>query len=549
VFEHQSYAEIFNGTPSPVLHFWSLAIEEQFYVVFPLLAALLLWVGRGRRRVFGAALAALTVASVVTATMLSGTSASDVTRVYYGTDTRAAELLVGALLAVVLIGRRRPARGPARVTLGIAGSVAGIAMLFLWSQADRGDLWLYRGGLALHAVVVAAVLAEALLPGPLSSVLSVPPLRFLGRISYGVYLYHWPVFLWLSPERLPDLTAAQVVLLRTLVTLGLAIVSFHVLERPVRMARRSYRWWPRVVAPVAVIAIIGGAAAVNSPVPETAKLTFAPIAKGAPPHVDGARANAPGAAVGAPAAAAVSRRRAAARRPTTSTVPRLHRELESARPIRVMVVGDSVGQTLGRGFELWGIHTGRAQVWNDAHYYCSLARFAPRVYGVGEDNNAEICDSWGERWPQQLQQFDPDVVVVVYTLWEMVARKPPGAPGYLAPGDKTFDAWQLDEYTTAADVLSARGAKVVWLTLPCTEGDQPEHTKMKRYLSEHQIGGVAKRRPDAVRVLDLNREVCPAGQFSMSYAGIESARPDGAHFSDEGAEAVADWVMKQVLAT
>jgi len=110
-------------------------------------------------------------------------------------------------------------------------------------------------------------------------------------------------------------------------------------------------------------------------------------------------------------------------------------------------------------------------------------------------------------------------VIVLYTLWEMVARKPPGAADYLAPGDKTFDAWQLDEYTTAADVLSAQGAKVLWLTLPCTQGDQPEHTKMKRYLSEHQIGGV------------------------------ESARPDGTHFSDAGAEAVADWVMKQVLAT
>jgi lysophospholipase L1-like esterase len=97
-------------------------------------------------------------------------------------------------------------------------------------------------------------------------------------------------------------------------------------------------------------------------------------------------------------------------------------------------------------------------------------------------------------------------------------------------------------------VLSARGAKVVWLTLPCGQTDQPEHTASKQYLNGHQIGGVAKRRPNTVRVVDLNLEVCPGGQFSMSYGGVEQARPDGAHFSDAGAEAVADWLMKQVLA-
>jgi peptidoglycan/LPS O-acetylase OafA/YrhL len=558
VLEQQSYAEIFNGTPSPVLHFWSLAIEEQFYLVFPLLAAGLLRAGRGRLRALGTTLAALTVGSVAL-TVALGADTANLARAYYGTFTRAAELLVGALLAVVLITRRRPASGRARTSLRAVSGASFVAMLFLWSNARTTDGWLYDGGLALHALLVAAVLAEVLLPGPLATVLGTTPLRWVGRISYGVYLYHWPVFLWISPERFHSLSEAQIFLLRVALTLGFATVSFHLLERPVRLARRAHRWWPRYVAPIALAAIVVGAIVVK-PSADAPQITFAPVAEGAPPQLGGGRAVAPGAPVSRITAPLASRRpddadrtaaggardaRQAAKRAQRAK-PLMHRKLETARPLRVLVVGDSVGQTFGRGLELWGMQTGRAQVWNEAKYYCSLGRFAPRAYGL-VDNSSQGCDNWGERWPRALEQFDPDVAIVLFTFWEMVARKPPGVDDYVSPGDEELDEWQLGEYTTAVDTLAARGAKVLWMTIPCTQQQTPDQRDLVDHLNEVQIPRLAQRRPNEVRVVDLHGELCPDDEFRMAYGDVPMARPDGAHFSDEGAQAAGDWLMRQVL--
>ncbi|MCU1426843.1 MAG: hypothetical protein JWL83_843 [Actinomycetia bacterium] len=552
IFHHQSYAEIFNGKPSPVLHFWSLAIEEQFYVVFPLLATLLLWLGRGRARLFGIVLGALVVGSVVLSHLLMINN--DVQRVYYGTDTRAPELLIGALLAIVLVGRRRPATGAARVALKIVGSTSFLVVLYLWATARESNHWLYEGGFALHALLVAAVLAESLLPGPLSALLSVQPLRWLGRISYGVYLYHWPIYLWLSPARVPSLSRSELFVLRVAVTLAVATASFYLVERPVRLSQTLPRWWPRVVAPIAVCALLIGVVTVPQPAP-TAKIVFKPVGGGPPPQLGGAKANAPGAPVGNSSLTAPIASHGGSTAPNARPKgPTYIRPLESDRPIRILVVGDSVGQTLGRGFELWGMHTGRAQVWNDAHYYCSLGRYAPRISGIGmEGPQATVCDSWAERWPKELQQFNPDVTIVLYTIWESVMRKPPGSDTYLNPGDPRYDSWQLSEYNKAADTLSARGGKVVWLTVPCIRPNGPfdaadaKGTDLIRYENAHQIGALRRTRPKSVHIVDLFGELCPGGQFNVAFHNVAQARPDGAHFSDAGAEAVAGWLMDKIL--
>src|SRR5262245_51483447 len=142
----QSYGELFRA-PSPVLHFWSLAIEEQFYVVFPLVVAGTLWLVRRRselrrRQVLGALLIVGIAASVIASRVLYAHDGS--TRAYYGTDTRAAELLVGALLAVIVAGRITPGRAVSRRPR-VAANVAGVAALGLmpwrWATVPQSPDW------------------------------------------------------------------------------------------------------------------------------------------------------------------------------------------------------------------------------------------------------------------------------------------------------------------------------------------------------------------------------------------------------------------------
>ena len=168
-----SYAALFND-PSPVQHFWSLAIEEQFYLVFPPLAVLVTMVaGRGAiegrglriRRVLAVTAGALAIGSFA---MQLGTGTVD--RVYYGTDTRAFEIVAGVLLACWLVGKPLP-RLAARVA-AVVGVVALPCMLLLWSQLDFTTAWLYKGGFAGIAVLNVVVIMAAIASGPVRALCS-----------------------------------------------------------------------------------------------------------------------------------------------------------------------------------------------------------------------------------------------------------------------------------------------------------------------------------------------------------------------------------------
>ena len=166
----------------------------------------------------------------------------DPSRVYYGTDTRAQSLLVGAVLAMLLLrvgAIRGRIAGPALQTAGLA-CAAGLG--FLWSTTSEDSALLYRGGLLFIAVTVAVVIAAAVQPkaGLLGRALSLPPLRALGLISYGVYLWHWPVYLVLTPGR-TGWDGYGLFAVRVLATLAIATLSYRLLEMPVR--RGAFRGW------------------------------------------------------------------------------------------------------------------------------------------------------------------------------------------------------------------------------------------------------------------------------------------------------------------
>jgi peptidoglycan/LPS O-acetylase OafA/YrhL len=525
----QSYARLF-ASPSPVLHFWSLAIEEQFYLVFPLLVALVAWGTRARRRYLGAVLVAGIVASVIAGRVLYGTSGS--TRVYYGTDTRAAELLIGALLAVILTGRvipNRPASARARTFATVGGLGALALMVWWWATVEQSAPWLYHGGLALHACCAAIVIAAARVDGPFARVLSWRPLAGLGLISYGVYLFHWPVFLWLTADR-TGLAPVLLLALRLLVTLTIAIASFVFVEQPILRGGRLRGAYPKVVIPATAIALVTAVVLMTSSLPAPT-IVLEPLSAqpSALRTIRVKRARRTTIRLPALAASAVS----------------LHRSYSERRPLRIMVVGDSVGLSFGRGLELWAAETGDAIVRNDAIRSCSLGRHLRVRLPFGQEVPVpKGCSDWDTKWPETISSFDPDVVVVLYTIWEIEWRQlPDGHWG--KPGDPEFDRWQLSEYQTATDILSARGAQVLWLNTAC-EGTPIEPHDLFWFHNQRTLPRLAASR-SAAHIVDMNHLLCPHGPPNPDFGGVHDVRPDGSHFSDAGGLAVARWFMPIVL--
>jgi peptidoglycan/LPS O-acetylase OafA/YrhL len=253
-----SYADLFLAAPSPVAHFWSLAIEEQIYLVLPIVVVIALRRGRGTLVVVTAALLAASVAATLVTT--------DRDLVYNGTHTRAAELLIGVALALALRrdNEMRPLRW--RGAAWLPGAAAGVAFLALVVMSSLDQSWIYDGGLPLVSVV-SAVLIAAVVSGHFPNrVLDVAPLVALGRLSYGIYLFHWPIFLLLDAER-TGLGPVSLFVVRCAATGVVAVASAHLLEQPIRLGRRP-RATTRFVGATAAAALAVVAAAVAVPPPQ-----------------------------------------------------------------------------------------------------------------------------------------------------------------------------------------------------------------------------------------------------------------------------------------
>ena len=248
-----SYSELFSALPSPVAHFWSLAIEEQLYLVLPLVVVAAL---RRSRRVL------LVVASVLlAASFTAAVLTNDGFRVgYNGTHTRAAEVLVGVVLATVLHGRRPDGR-----TARLIGPVGLVAVLAMVGSLSLEDDWLVRGGLTGVALLSACLIVGALGSGWMATLLGQRPLVLIGQVSYGIYLFHWPLFLLLDPER-TGLSTLPLLGVRLVALAAVTALSYRLLEVPVRV-RRRLTTRPRALAfgCVAIVAVVVGAVA--APVP------------------------------------------------------------------------------------------------------------------------------------------------------------------------------------------------------------------------------------------------------------------------------------------
>ena len=246
------YAGIFDAAPEPLAHFWSLAIEEQFYLVFPAAVALTRRPGR--------VVCAMAAIGLVGVWLWWGS-----TDAYVATPVRALEIAAGAGLAVAQArfgAVRRLFRPPAdlvrssRITWAVLLAV--VAALTVVSVARLGpdDGLVFRGGPQLMALCWVVLVIAAVRDGWPARFMSWAPLRWLGLRSYAIYLFHWPVI------ELTDWHPVAVIA----VTLGLAEASFHLLEMPVRRGRGRLAIPALAAAAVAVVAVAAVAAAASSPV-------------------------------------------------------------------------------------------------------------------------------------------------------------------------------------------------------------------------------------------------------------------------------------------
>lgn len=222
------------GLPSPLTHFWSLAIEEQFYLILPItLFCVLKFGGKLRHRrnlsVFILILAAL---SALEMTLLYDPT-QDPTRVYYGTDTRAFSLLMGAFVAVLTTGASDRAPKAIREAFAIIGAIGTIACLALMSGEDP---FTYQGGMVICSAFTAFLIFGTLWKdsGIVAKILSLKPLIWIGKRSYGLYLWHYPLVLLFTPVNGTFGLDALYMGAAVVCTFACAELSYRFVENPIR---------------------------------------------------------------------------------------------------------------------------------------------------------------------------------------------------------------------------------------------------------------------------------------------------------------------------
>ncbi|MDP6979270.1 MAG: acyltransferase family protein [Myxococcota bacterium] len=507
IFSGHDYWEIFRA-PSPLDHTWSLSIEEQFYLVWPTLVLLLMRATRGSHRVL-----------LVVATLLAWLSACwmmflfepgvGTARVYFGSDTRAAATLLGAAVAAGLKHRVEvwPGTTSSRTADGLAVLGLGVLLVASWGL-DGSEPTVYRGGLfavdvACCLVVIGLVLAPN---GFVTRGLSSTLLRKLGFVSYGAYLWHWPVFIFLTPERV-NLDGWLLTGVRIATTLVIATISYRVLEHPIRRGKVPDRilWRTTGVATLALV-LLGWGATIDGP------------------------------------------------RSIPAESPSLASIAPDGRNLDVVVIGDSIPYILGAQFLEEAARRGiRAKVMGVEA--CGALRASKLRYLSGHTFNLEVCTAYRKGWIATVAAQQPAAVILLEGWTGEGSKRIDGV--WTHPCESTFDEAYARDLEDLFEQFSAAGsvAAVVTVPPPSVQDLPSRFSKLWGGTSSQQLDALFRERvscQNEVRknaaadrgavVIDLEDQVCPNGKCRRYLEG-EILRKDGIHFEGAG----ASWASRQIL--
>ena len=525
IFDQQGYFQLFSAA-SPLRHMWSLAIEEQYYLVWPLIVLACLRIGRGSTRVLGWLCVIGGALSILDMRMRF--HPGDPSGAYYATDARAHTLLVGALLALLLLTWKPGVR--ARRALAAVSIPALVVVLVAAHHASGTGSAYYHGGSALFAGAVALLIAGLLQPGPVSAALAAPPLVWVGRISYGLYLWHWPIDVWLVPSRV-HLGPTALNLLRLGVTFGAAVASYYLVELPIRHRAWNLRASAAAFVPaVAVMSAIITASAVGASSPPGFIWGYGdPLLCGTPRTSETTEATRASARFGpAPVPAA-------------------------ARGQRVLIVGDSTACSLWPGLEAAGnaagITTDQGSVFG-----CGVAS------GEITTTRNESITPHSSRCPHLVDSDEAaalartrPTVVIWMSIWEKSDLVVDGhtVVAGTAAGEKEIMA-RMD---AALARLTAGGARVVLVTEAAPAPNPAQDTATTSLSAD--TDGYARlnallerfraRHPDQVSIVDLAAKVCASGPPCPAQVDGMHARPDGHHFTPTAATWAARWMLTQIF--
>jgi hypothetical protein len=494
--------------------------------VWPLVVVGCLAVTRGSVKLLAAVCAVGAVGSALLMATLY--RAGDPSRAYYGTDSHAHTLLIGALLALLLL-TWSPGRVARRVLVGF-GSLALVAVCVAMTRMSDTSAFYYRGGSVLFAIGVTFVIGGALLVGPVRTVLAIGPLPWIGRLSYGIYLWHWPVIVWLVPTRV-EISGTRLTLLRIGATFAAAIASYYLVERPIREgAQRRARPY-LAFAPVAVVLVavaVVASAAGASPPPSYVLNIGDPIRCGGPQ----------------PAEARAAHR---------ENVRRGRLALPAdAHELRLLLVGDSTACSLWPGLREVG-HANDIAVAQASVFGCGVAS------GQITTTRGEQITPNSDRCPQlvddalrkMLPRARPNVVVWM-SIWEKSDVIEDGKT--LVSGTPAGDRAMLARMDDALAQLTRGGAHVVIVTVAAPAPNDAQGTNNTPNAvddaSYARLDAIdrrfARRHRGSVTVVDLARRVCPHGPPCPEIVGGERLRPDGRHFTPEAATRLSRWLVEQI---